>query len=130
MMPEKQPQQPLRNSFRHAFAGMSFVLRTQRNAKIHLAITLLVILIAIWLELPSIEWALLVLAIALVWVTESLNTALEATLDAFKIEYHPFIKIAKDVGAAAVLLAAIAAVIIGILIMGPPLLYKLFGIAL
>jgi diacylglycerol kinase len=124
-MSERKLQQGLINSFRHAFAGISFVLRTQRNAKIHLAITIAVILLSVWLDLSLNEWGLMVLAIALVWVTESLNTALEATLDTVDVGYHPLIKIGKDVGAAAVLIAALAAVIIGILVMGPPLLTQM-----
>jgi diacylglycerol kinase len=127
-MSDPKPQQPLANSFRHAFAGMAFVLRTQRNAKIHLIISIIVIMLSIWLELSLIEWALIVIAIAIVWITESINTAMEAALDTFELGYHPLIKIGKDVGAAAVLIAAIAAVIIGSIVLAPPLITRIAGL--
>lgn len=116
-----------RESFHHAFAGLLFVLRTQRNAWIHLLASLLTIAIAFWLRLPIREWALLFLAIGLVWTAEFVNTALEAVVDLASPEAHPLAKVGKDVGAAAVLIAAAVAALIGFLIMGPPLLTKLIG---
>jgi len=66
----------------------------------------------------------LVLTIAMVWIAEFLNTALEAVVDLASPELHPLAKVGKDVGAAAVLIAAMASVIIGLLILGPPLLQR------
>ncbi|HVM72778.1 MAG TPA: diacylglycerol kinase family protein, partial [Anaerolineales bacterium] len=70
-------------------------------------------------------WAVLFLTIALVWISEFINTALEAVVDLASPELHPLAKVGKDVGAAAVLLAAITSVLVGLLILGPPLLEKL-----
>ena len=112
-------------SFTHAFAGFRAVLTTQENTWIHLAATFLVILLAIWLKLPSHDWAILVLVIGLVWICEFINTAIESSIDLFSPEIHPTAKIGKDVAAAGVLIAAITAVVCGILILGPPLWDKL-----
>jgi diacylglycerol kinase (ATP) len=114
-------------SFRHAFAGWWYVIRTQENAWIHALASTLVLLMAAWLQLQPRDWALLIFAIALVWTAEILNTSLEAVVDLASPEKHPLAKVGKDVGAAAVLIAAITAVVIGLLIMGPPLWQRLFG---
>ena len=108
-------------SFRYAFAGWWYVIKTQRNAWIHTAASVLVILIAVWLRLPPRDLAVLILTIGLVWTAEFLNTALEAVVDLSTPAHHPLARVGKDVGAAAVLIAALVAVIIGILILGPPL---------
>jgi diacylglycerol kinase len=83
--------------------------------------------LAAWLGLARTEWALLVLAIGLVWSAEFVNTALEAAVDLASPDLHPVARIGKDVGAAAVLVASAAAAVIGLLILGPPLLDRLFG---
>lgn len=108
-------------SFKYAFSGMWHVLRTQRNARIHLSLALVVIVLGLWLGLSRIEWAIIVLTIGLVLAAESFNTVAEAAVDLATAEYHPLAKIAKDVAAGAVLLMAITAVIVGLLILGPPL---------
>ncbi|MGD0752187.1 MAG: diacylglycerol kinase family protein [Anaerolineales bacterium] len=113
------------HSFEHAFHGWWYVLRTQRNAWIHAAISLAVVLLAIWLRLPLRDWAVLVLTIALVWGAEFINTALEAVVDLVNPQQHPLAKVGKDVAAAAVLLAALASILVGLLILGPPLWEKL-----
>lgn len=108
-------------SFRYAFAGLAYILRTQRNMWIHIAIAAGVIALGLWLGLGRMEWAILALTMALVFVAEFANTMVEATIDLITPTYHPLAKIAKDVAAGAVLLAAIAAVVIGLLILGPHL---------
>jgi diacylglycerol kinase (ATP) len=113
------------HAFKHAFRGWWFVIRTQRNAWIHAVITILVILVAAWLKLPVRDWAVLFLAIALVWTAEFINTALEAVVDLASPGQHPLAKVGKDVGAAAVLIAALTSILIGLLILGPPLWAKL-----
>ncbi len=113
------------HSFRHAFRGWWFVLRTQRNAWIHALITTLVVLVAFWLHLQLRDWAVLVLTIALVWTAEFINTALEAVVDLASPELHPLAKVGKDVGAAAVLIAALTSILVGLLILGPPLWGKI-----
>ena len=112
-------------SFKHAFSGWIFVIRTQQNAWIHLLATFFVVLMAAWLRLPLRDWAVLILAVAIVWTAEFLNTALEAVVDLASPERHPLGKVGKDVGAAAVLVAAVSAAILGFLILGPPLWERL-----
>jgi diacylglycerol kinase (ATP) len=112
-------------SFRHALAGLWHVVRTQRNAWIHALATVSVLGMAWWLGLPRVEWAVLVLAIGLVWMAEFINTALEAAVDLASPDLHPVARLGKDVGAAAVLVAAIAAMLVGILVLGPALVSRL-----
>ncbi|HSB89684.1 MAG TPA: diacylglycerol kinase family protein [Anaerolineales bacterium] len=108
-------------SFRHAIAGWWYVIRTQRNAWVHASATLAVLALAAWLTLKPLEWALLIVAIAIVWMAEFLNTALEAVVDLASPEAHPLARVGKDVGAAAVLIAALAAAAVGLLVLGPQL---------
>jgi diacylglycerol kinase len=112
-------------AFRHAFRGLFYVMKTQRNAWIHTAITLAVFVLGIWLEISLTEWAIIILTIALVFMAEFINTAIEAVVDLASPNKHPLAKIGKDVGAAAVLVSAIASVLVGLLILGPPLLEKM-----
>jgi diacylglycerol kinase len=115
-------------SLRYAFAGWWHVIRTQRNAWIHAVVSLLVIIVCFWLGLPARDWALIILAIALVWSAEFFNTALEAVVDlAANHQRHTLARVSKDVGAAAVLIAALASILIGLLVMGPPLWEKIRG---
>jgi len=113
------------NSFKFAFKGWAYVLRTQKNAWIHLAATTLVIAVGVWLGISRYEWAIILLVIGIVWIAEFLNTSLESILDIASPERHPLARIAKDVGAAAVLIAAVVAIAVGLIILGPPLLAKL-----
>lgn len=113
------------SSFRHALRGWLYVLRTQRNAWIHSGVATIVLILGIWLRLSSLDWAVIILTIAMVFAAEFVNTSIEAVVDLATVEHHPLAKIGKDVGAAAVLVAAFAAVIVGLLILGPPLLLKL-----
>ena len=115
-------------SFRHAFRGWWYVLRTQRNAWIHGLVATAVFIVGLWLGLPPRDWAVLILTIAMVFAAEFINTSIEAVVDLATQEKHPLAKVGKDVGAAAVLIAALAAVLVGLLILGPPLLEKLKGI--
>ncbi|MFH1523664.1 MAG: diacylglycerol kinase family protein [Chloroflexota bacterium] len=112
-------------AFGYAFHGWGYVIRTQRNAWIHAVITILVMLMALWLRLPLRDWAVLFLTIALVWTAEFINTALEAVVDLASPQQHPLAKVGKDVGAAAVLIATLAAILVGLLILGPPLWLKI-----
>jgi len=113
------------HAFRHAFRGWLYVVRTQRNAWFHAVVTTLVTLVAIWLQLPRRDWAVLLVTIALVWTAEFINTALEAVVDLASPQHHPLAKVGKDVGAAAVLIAALTSILVGLLILGPPLWAKL-----
>jgi diacylglycerol kinase len=112
------------HSLRYAWRGWWLVLRTQRNAWIHAAASLLVFALAAWLRIPSGEWALILLAVGLVWLAEFLNTALEAVVDLASPQTHPLARAGKDIGAAAVLIAAATAAAIGLLVLGPRLLAR------
>jgi diacylglycerol kinase len=114
-------------SFRYAFAGWWYVLRTQHNAWIHALVSTAVFILGFWLQISRQEWAILLLTIMVIWMAEFLNTALEAVVDMVMPDHHPLAKVAKDVAAAAVLVGAIGATLIGFLILGPPLWAKLFG---
>ncbi len=115
-------------SLRYAFSGWWHVIRTQRNAWIHAVVSLLVLVVCTWLRLPARDWALIVLAIAMVWTAEFVNTALEAVVDlAANHQRHNLARVSKDVGAAAVLIAALASILIGLLLIGPPLWQKIQG---
>ena len=113
------------HSFRYAISGWWHVIRSQRNAWIHAVVSIAVVLVSFWLRLEPRDWAVIILAIALVWTAEFINTALEAIVDLASPQRNHLAKIGKDVGAAAVLIAALASVVIGLLILGPPLWQKL-----
>jgi diacylglycerol kinase (ATP) len=115
-------------SFRYAFHGWYHVLRTQQNVWIHSAIATVVFILALWLRLPARDWAVLVLTSAMVFAAEFMNTAIEAVVDLTSPNTHPLAKIGKDVGAAAVLVAALAAILIGLLILGPPLWARMISL--
>ena len=112
-------------AFGHAFRGWGHVLKTQHNAWIHSVVATVVIVLGVWLGLPPRDWAVLVLAIAMVFTAEFINTSIEAVVDLASPVHHPLAKVGKDVGAAAVLVAALSAILIGLLILGPPLWTRL-----
>ncbi|MBA4398831.1 MAG: diacylglycerol kinase [Anaerolinea sp.] len=112
-------------SFKYAFSGLRYVIISQRNAWIHAAVTLLVVILAAMLSLTLQDWGLLLLAIGLVWTAEIFNTALEALVDLVSPQPHPLAKIVKDTSAAAVLVSAIISIMIGLLILLPPLVEKI-----
>lgn len=107
------------NSFRYAFQGLADLLRSQPNARIHLAMTIAVIGAGFYFDISSMEWVALVLCIALVFAMEAVNTALEYLTDLVSPGFHPLAGKAKDAAAAAVLLAAAGAVVVGLIIFLP-----------
>jgi diacylglycerol kinase len=117
----------LLRSFGYAFEGIAYILRTQRNARIELAIAVIAIGLALWLGLTPPEWAVLAITIALVVALEWINTALELAVSLASPEAHPSAKAAKDVAAACVLLGAIASVVVGLLLFVPRLVSHLPG---
>ena len=108
-------------AFGHAFRGWWYVLKTQQNAWIHSLFATGVVLVGLWVGLKPIDWAVIVLAIAMVFTAEFINTAIEAVVDLASPVHHPLAKVGKDVGAGAVLVAALAGIVIGLLVIGPPL---------
>ncbi len=115
------------HSFRCALAGLVYVLRTQRNAKIHLVIAVTVVLIAAFLDLSLLDWAILVLTIGVVFAAEIGNTVVEAIVDLVSPEDNHLAKVAKDAAAAAVLCLAAISIAVGLLVLGQPLYDRLFG---
>lgn len=107
--------------FDHAFRGLGHLLRTQLNARIHLVVTLMVVGAGLGFHIHWGEWIALSLAMGLVWCAECLNTALEFLADSVTQDHHEGIRRAKDVAAAGVFLASLAALIVGLLVFIPHL---------
>ncbi len=116
------PSVALLRSFSYAFAGLGHLIRTQRNFRIELAIGAVAIVAGLVARFERWEWAALVLTIAVVLVLEGLNTAIENAATLASPAPDPRAKAAKDVSAAAVLIAAAASVVVGVLLFGPRLL--------
>ncbi len=106
-------------SFGHALNGLGYMVRVEGNARVHLLATLVVLGLGWGLGVSAAEWALLIIAITLVWVAELLNSALELLCDIVSPEYSDKVKRAKDMAAAAVLVAAIGAAGLGALVFVP-----------
>jgi len=113
--------QSIIDSFRYAFTGLWYVLRTQRNVRIHLSIALCVMIMGLWLKLSLSQWAILALTVGFVLVSEVLNTVAETLVDLVSPGYHPLARVVKDVTAGAVLLTTIVSIIVGLLVLGPAL---------
>ena len=103
----------------HALHGIAYVLRSQHNAWIHAAVTILVAVAGFFFQLTAAEWCCIVIAASSVWTAEALNTAFEFLTDVASPEFHPLAAKAKDVAAGAVLIAAIGSAVIGLLVLGP-----------
>jgi diacylglycerol kinase len=88
-------------------------------------VSTIVFILGLWLGLSAHDWAIIILTITMVFAAEFINTAIEAVVDLASPTKHPLAKVGKDVGAGAVLIAAVAAVLIGLLILGPPLWARL-----
>ena len=108
-------------SFTHAFRGAGTLLRTQHNAWVHCGAAVLVVIAGSGLGISRTEWASLTVAIALVWIAEALNTAIEFLADEISKEHRQGIGKAKDVAAFGVLVAAVTAAVIGCLVFLPHL---------
>lgn len=111
-------------SVQFAVRGIGVMLRSQHNAWLHLTATTAVVITGFSLRLPAGDWCWLVLAIISVWTAEALNTAFEFLADVASPEFHPLVERAKDVAAGAVLIAACGALVIGLLVLLPPLLER------
>jgi diacylglycerol kinase len=114
-------------AFGFALRGLAVLMRTQVNARIHLLVTVVVVVAGFVFRLSSSEWAGLVAAIGLVWTAEAVNTAIETLVDLVSPGYHELAGRAKDLAAGAVLCATLTAVVIGVLILGPHLLASFRG---
>jgi diacylglycerol kinase (ATP) len=112
-------------SLGYALAGWLYMLRWQKNTRLQAVATIIIMGVALWLQIDLISWAILITIITFVWLTEFMNAAVEAVVNLAAPDYHPMAQIAKDVASAAVLLSVVASVLVGLLILGPPLLAKL-----
>ena len=122
------PSRPLRRivrSFKFAFAGLTALVRTQPNAWVHVALAALALGLSLVLRLSPVEIAVVILTIGLVLTAEAVNTALESVCDLVSPGYHPLVKKAKDLSAAAVLISAVAAIGVALAVFLPPLLRAL-----
>ncbi|MGC6482342.1 MAG: diacylglycerol kinase family protein [Synechococcus sp.] len=118
----------LPSSFRYASQGLVYGFTSQRNFRIHVVTGGVVFGLGLWLALPALQLAVLVLTVAAVLVLELINTAIEAVVDlAIGRRFHPLARVAKDCAAAAVLVAAISAMLVALLLLLPPLLLHFQG---
>ncbi len=120
--PQQLPQSELTKfiaGFKYAFNGLWYALSTQRNARVHVGIAILAILLGIVLHISAVEFAMVFVAITGVFIAEMFNTVFELCIDIASPDYHPLAKIAKDVAAGAVLLSAMLAIVIGLFIFIP-----------
>ena len=106
-------------SFKYAFAGLVTALKEEPNLKTHFLIGIVVIAISVLLKISKQDWIIIIFLIGFVVSLELTNTAIEAVVDAFTDNEHPGAKLAKDVSAAAVLVAAITSAVIGVMIFLP-----------
>lgn len=107
--------------FRYALKGIEDAISTQRHLRVHTVAAGFVALFGLLLGLPHVDLVLLLMAIALVIITELLNTAVELTVDLVSPALHPIARRAKDIAAGAVLIAALVAATVGIIVLAPPL---------
>ncbi len=122
--PSSQRLVDLPKSFGYAGEGLRYLIRSQRNIRIHLLLMLLAIILALWLGLNASEWSILFLTIGLVLTAEALNTAIEATVDQIGLDHRPLAKIAKDTAASAVLISALVALGVAAFLFLPRLLFR------
>ena len=109
----------LLNSFKYAFKGLFFYLFSGKNVTIHLFATVMVVVLGRWLGITKNEWLILLLLMAIVHIAEAFNTAIEHVVDLASPQQHPLAGKAKDIAAGAVLMAALAAAIGGLIIFLP-----------
>ncbi|HEU0111262.1 MAG TPA: diacylglycerol kinase family protein [Flavisolibacter sp.] len=121
MEPKKFSWKERGNSFTYAWAGIKAVFRTEHNTWIHLVLTCMAMVIGFVLKISPGEFIALIIVMTMVWTAEIFNTAIEKTMDFISREKHPQIKLVKDLAAAAVLITAVSAIIVGAIIFIPKL---------
>ena len=112
-------------SFVYAYRGISYLLRTQHNAWIHLAFAIIAILLGVYFSITQFEWIAILICIGIVFATETINTSIELLCDTRFTEYDKRAEIIKDTAAGAVLIVSIMAAIVGGIIFLPRLLLLL-----
>ena len=121
-MNPKQECKKLINSFKYALQGFASSFRTERNMKIHVVATILVIILGIYLKLNLIELSIITIAIVIVISAELFNTAIETIVDMVSPQKNEKAKLAKDISAGAVLILAIGSAIVGFIIFLPKII--------
>ena len=112
------------STFRNARKGMRLTLKSERNLRVHLFIAVLVLITAYCLNFSVVRFCILIMAIAAVISAEMLNSAIEFSLDAiFHNKYSKMVGMAKDIAAGAVMVVSISAIIVGVLLFAPPIIY-------
>jgi undecaprenol kinase/diacylglycerol kinase (ATP) len=106
-------------SFSYAFSGLKTALQEEHNARIHLVATVLVVALSLFFDINKYEWIAVIFAIGFVFAMELLNSAIENTADFISLEEHDTIRKMKDLSAAAVLVSALVALIVGLIIFLP-----------
>ena len=120
----KFKSQGFNNTFKNARKGFNLAIRSEMNIRVHVAVATLVILFAIYLQFSAIEFSMLLFAIALVIVTEMINTAIEFALDSiYHNRYSKMVGMAKDISAGAVMVASLISLLVGVLLFAKHLLY-------
>ncbi|MEH7298663.1 diacylglycerol kinase family protein [Neobacillus drentensis] len=122
---DKRKSKPLLGSFSYAVAGILTALLSERNMRIHLISSIVVVLFSIYFSITKMEWIVILFAIGGMFSLELINTAIERVVDLVTKEYHPLAKQAKDIAAGAVFLYAVLSVIVGSIIF-IPYIFKLF----
>ncbi len=113
-------------SFPPAFRGLWLFFQIEHNARIHLVFGLTALGLSGWLGLSRERFCIIILTVAMVWAAEALNTVLEILVNMVSPDYSEAAKLAKDVGAAAVLIACLAAAAVGAILLLPPFWEKVF----
>lgn len=117
----------LAQSFNNAIAGLTYLMKSQRNTRYHTSASIIVFYLAFWLQVTKFEFAFLIVTMALVWSMEAINTSCEKMLDMVSPRYSKRAKRVKDMAASAVLLISVAAAVAGLLILSPPLHDKILS---
>lgn len=109
-------------SFKYSFDGIIQFFKVETNAWIHLLATISIIIVSLFFHLSAVEWMFIITSISLVWITEMINTCIERISDLITEEYHPTIKLIKDLAAGAVLIAGLSALACALIIFLPKIL--------
>ncbi|EGL82653.1 diacylglycerol kinase [Caldalkalibacillus thermarum TA2.A1] len=121
-MPQAKQTKRLSQSFKYAFQGIAYVLASQRNMKIHFAAAVVILILSFGLDVSASQFIWVIFSIFFVLCMETLNTAIERTVDLVTTDYHPLAKLAKDIAAGVVLFATLFAVVTGLVVFTEPLL--------
>jgi undecaprenol kinase len=123
---------PIRTTSRYqallfSLAGIFYLIRRQRSIQVLTVVTITCLLLAVWLDVPLALLLEMIVIIGIVWITEALNTAIEAAVDVATQEIHPMAKVSKDVASGAALIASFLATLVTLMILVPPLVERLRG---